>query len=198
MIAAPAIVASTQSIPLLDVVAEMLSESDNMTAETLLKNVGVAGSGSGSTASGAAALRRSLALGGATEKELAALKMDDGSGLSRDDRASCRLLLGAIRDQPLDGPLVKGLAVMGESGTLKERLRNSPARGKVLAKTGTLNGVSALVGLARGDDGVTRRFALVLNGLTSGADGLRTGDALAELLVTAVGGPDPSVLAPRP
>jgi serine-type D-Ala-D-Ala carboxypeptidase/endopeptidase (penicillin-binding protein 4) len=194
---APIAVATATSVPLADVVAEMLRESDNTTAEVLLKHVSLAsGTSPGSTLAGAAALRRSLSLGGARPIDVAALKMVDGSGLDRGDRASCRLLLGAVRDQPETGPLIDGLAVMGVNGTLRERLRGTDAAGKVKAKTGTLNGVSALVGVTTGSDGRRVSFALVFNGLVSTASGVTAGDALATALVAFPVAPDAASLAP--
>lgn len=193
---APTAVALVESIPLEGVVAEMLRESDNTTAEALLKQIGLAGGGEGSSAAGVEALRRSLKLGGAKPDELRALHMVDGSGLDRSDNVTCRLLEGTVRDQPESGPLISGLAVMGQSGTLRERLRGSAAAGRVKAKTGTLNGVSALVGVTKSTDGRDVAFALVANGLASTASGVAAGDALASALVEFPRAPQLTALAP--
>lgn len=194
---APVSVATATSVPLTDVVAEMLRESDNTTAEVLLKHVSLAsGASPGATLTGASALRHSLTLAGTPPAEVAALRMVDGSGLDRGDRATCRLLLGAVRDQPETGPLIGGLAIMGVNGTLRERLRGTDAEGRVKAKTGTLNGVSSLVGVTVGSDGRRVSFALVLNGLVSTAAGVTAGDALASALVAFPVAPEAATLAP--
>jgi serine-type D-Ala-D-Ala carboxypeptidase/endopeptidase (penicillin-binding protein 4) len=194
--AAPHVIATIDSIPVSAIVAEMLSESDNMTAEALVKHIGLRTSGSGSTESGIAAIGRSLALTGSPESSRQSVRMVDGSGLDRSDRASCAALVDMLRVNP-NGPLIQGFAVMGESGTLKTRLKGTPAAGKVKAKTGTLNGVSALTGLAETSDGRTVRFAMVLNGLTSTGYGVSLGNEFAEALVGFGSGISPELLAPK-
>jgi serine-type D-Ala-D-Ala carboxypeptidase/endopeptidase (penicillin-binding protein 4) len=74
----------------------------------------------------------------------------DGSGLSRDDRSTARLLTEL--DRQLTGSARFGgswrsfQAVAGRSGTLDGRLRGTPAEGRLLGKTGTLRDVAALTG----------------------------------------------------
>jgi D-alanyl-D-alanine carboxypeptidase/D-alanyl-D-alanine-endopeptidase (penicillin-binding protein 4) len=59
-------------------------------------------------------------------------------------------MLRAAWDDPEVKPaFVAALAVAGQSGTLKDRLRRAPARGVVLAKTGTTSIASALSGYVR-------------------------------------------------
>jgi D-alanyl-D-alanine carboxypeptidase len=59
-------------------------------------------------------------------------------------------ILQAGWDDPIiRTPFVSALAVAGRSGTLKDRLRAPPARGVVLAKTGTTSVASALSGFVR-------------------------------------------------
>ncbi len=181
--AAPVVVATIDSVTVEKVVAQMLRESDNMTAEALLKHVGVRASGNGSTQAGAAAVGRTLWARGAASASRDVLRMVDGSGLDRGDRASCAALVDVLRASPQDGELIQGLAVMGESGTLKTRLKDTPAAGKVHAKTGTLNGVSALTGTAATTDGRFVRFAMVLNGLASTDYGVKLGNDLSVAFV---------------
>ena len=70
------------------------------------------------------------------------------------------LLLTAERDPGIREPFLASLSVAGISGTLRDRLRRRPARGQVLAKTGTTNEACALAGFVR------RRyvFAILQNG----------------------------------
>lgn len=197
--AAPNLVATAKSIPLTDVVGEMLRESDNTTAEVLLKHVGVRSGGDPATAAGAAVTGRSLAYIGVPEAVRSNVRIVDGSGLDRGNRVTCSTLVGVLRGSPIDGPMVSGFAVMGEVGTLRERLKGTAAAGHVRAKTGTLNGVSALAGLADAGDGRRIRFAMVLNGLASTGYGVTFGNELASNLVafpeSAV---SPAALAPKP
>jgi D-alanyl-D-alanine carboxypeptidase/D-alanyl-D-alanine-endopeptidase (penicillin-binding protein 4) len=77
------------------------------------------------------------------------VKLVDGSGLSRADKAAPREvaeLLDGLRDKPGFSQLYKSLPIAGRDGTLASRMRGGPARGHCRAKTGTLTGVSALSG----------------------------------------------------
>ena len=149
------------SPPLAGIVAEMETESDNFVAELLLKELGVLAAGHGTTAAGAGVVREALERAGVP---LAGVRLADGSGLSSDDRLTANALVALLRaawdDPELREAFVASLALAGVSGTLEERLRDPPARGRVRAKTGTTNVASALAGFA-GDRYV---FAVLQNG----------------------------------
>jgi D-alanyl-D-alanine carboxypeptidase/D-alanyl-D-alanine-endopeptidase (penicillin-binding protein 4) len=99
----------------------------------------------------------------------------DASGLSPLDRlrpsAVTALLVKAATD-PRYAPVLSGLPVAGFDGTLADRYRTGPTRvaaGEVRAKTGTLNGVSALAGLVVTRDGRLLAFDLTADGVALGA-----------------------------
>ena len=146
--------ASIESVPLEQILRFMDHESDNFTAEILLKQLGANLSLQGTTASGAAAVRQLLEAQGIP---LDGVRIVDGSGLSRLDRLTTEALVEMLRaswlDQDLREILLAALPVAGRSGTLERRMRGSAAAGRVRAKTGTLNEASALSGY------VKRRFA---------------------------------------
>jgi D-alanyl-D-alanine carboxypeptidase/D-alanyl-D-alanine-endopeptidase (penicillin-binding protein 4) len=81
------------------------------------------------------------------------VRIVDGSGLSRLDRltanALAALLKAAWADPAVRPSLVAALPVAGVNGTLQDRLRKPPARGNVVAKTGTTSDASALSGYVR-------------------------------------------------
>jgi len=142
--------AEVLSPPLAQLVRFMDRESDNFTAELLLKQVGASTGAVGTTAVGAAQVRAALAAAGVP---LAGVRIVDGSGLSRLDRLTARAIVGMLAaawdDPMIKTPFISALAVAGRSGTLKDRLRRPPARGVVLAKTGTTSLASALSGYVR-------------------------------------------------
>jgi D-alanyl-D-alanine carboxypeptidase/D-alanyl-D-alanine-endopeptidase (penicillin-binding protein 4) len=125
-------------------------ESDNFTAELLLKQLSAMDDGSGTTAGGARVVRSVLAEDGIPTT---GLRIADGSGLSLLDRLTTRSIVGMLRsawgNSTLRPTFVSALAVAGLSGTLKDRLRTAPARGNVRAKTGTTDQASALSGFVR-------------------------------------------------
>jgi serine-type D-Ala-D-Ala carboxypeptidase/endopeptidase (penicillin-binding protein 4) len=138
------------SPPLSQIVRFMDRESDNFTAELLLKQLGASTGAVGTTASGAAVARADLAAAGVP---LAGVRIADGSGLSALDRVTAHAVAGILEaawnDPEIRPSFVSALAVAGQSGTLKDRLRRAPARGAVLAKTGTTSRASALSGFVR-------------------------------------------------
>lgn len=125
-------------------------ESDNFTAEMVLKQLGAVLAGAGTTASGAAVVRSIL------EQHLVPLRgvrLADGSGLSLLDRLTPKAIVTILQrvwaDRDLRPVLFRILPVAGRDGTLKDRMERPPARGNVRAKTGTLDVASALSGYVR-------------------------------------------------
>ncbi len=158
--------ASVQSPPLSALVERMLTTSDNDLAEALARQVATSRGLPASFVGAATAVRASVAELGV---EPTSLRLVDGSGLSRLDRARptalVRLLTLAVApDHPELRSVVTGLAVGGFTGTLASRFGTGPAArgaGTVRAKTGTLRGVSTLAGLAVDASGDLLAFAFV-------------------------------------
>jgi serine-type D-Ala-D-Ala carboxypeptidase/endopeptidase (penicillin-binding protein 4) len=169
-------VTSIDSPPLSAIVAEMLTESDNSTAEMLLRDIGVKASGTGTFAAGVAAVNQQIKKDGIPT---AGLNMVDGSGLSRNDRVTCSSLLAALVHDGPNGTIATGLPKAGQTGTLADRMTNSIAVGKVSAKTGTLAGVSALAGWVHSGTADPFAFVVINNGV-SGDQGRNFEDGLAE------------------
>jgi D-alanyl-D-alanine carboxypeptidase/D-alanyl-D-alanine-endopeptidase (penicillin-binding protein 4) len=153
--------ASISSDPLEQIVRFMDRESDNFTAELLLKELGAVMSGKGTSAAGAAEVTRVLGDAGVP---LGGVRIVDGSGLSRADRLTAAALVEILRlawsDPDLQEVFTAALPVAGVNGTLDHRLRRGPARGAVRAKTGTTAIASALSGYVRD----RFAFAILQNG----------------------------------
>lgn len=147
--------ASDRSSALGAIVRFMDHESDNFTAEMLLKQLGAMTGAVGTTAHGAQVVRRALRDAGIP---LAGVRIADGSGLSPADRLTPAALLGVLRagwsDPSIRRVFVRSLAVSGTSGTMRHRLL--ALRGVVRAKTGTTNLACSLSGF------VGNRFAFVV------------------------------------
>ena len=149
------------SAPLRDIVTFMDRQSDNFTAEMLLKQLGAMEGAGGTSAAGAAVVASALR---DAEIPLAGVRIADGSGLSLEDRVTVRtlgaLLLAAWNDPSLRPVVWGALPVAGVSGTLQNRLDRGPTRGAVRAKTGTTDEASALSGYVRS----RYAFAVIENG----------------------------------
>jgi serine-type D-Ala-D-Ala carboxypeptidase/endopeptidase (penicillin-binding protein 4) len=153
--------ARVDSAPLQAIVREMDLESDNFIAEMLLKELGAVQTNTGSSATGASVVRRLLGDAGVP---LDGVRIVDGSGLSRLDRLTTGALVALLQvmwsDPTLRPSVLRALPVAGVSGTLRDRMRRTPARGRVLAKTGTTAIASALAGFVGG----RYAFAILQNG----------------------------------
>lgn len=161
------VLGQVQSAPVILLVEQMLTESDNVIAEVLTRQVAIAAHKPGSFADGAAAVSATLQPLGIEVGN----GMKDGSGLSAQDRlpvkALASVLLKAFDPQHLQlRAIIAGLSVAGWDGTLLEQHRFSAsnrAYGVVRAKTGSLpaNGVHTLAGIVTDADGRPLVFAFV-------------------------------------
>jgi D-alanyl-D-alanine carboxypeptidase/D-alanyl-D-alanine-endopeptidase (penicillin-binding protein 4) len=149
------------SEPLAEIVRFMGRESDNFTAEMLVKQLGAVYAEAGTTAAGLRVVRAALA---EADVPLAGVRLADGSGLSHLDRltasAVVALLEAGLASPDVRDAFLQSLAVAGVDGTLEDRLERRPARGQVIAKTGTTSTASSLSGFVR-DRYV---FAILQNG----------------------------------
>jgi len=186
--------ASIASDPVSVVTNQMVDISDNMGAELLLKEIGYASTGLGTTNDGAVAVENALRSSGFSVAET---DIVDGSGLASENRVTCRLL-AEVLDADESAPILDGLAVAGESGTLLERMVGTEAEGKVRAKTGRLNEVGALAGTVEALDGSTLTFAWMANttDLYPVEEMTAAQDAVALQLVAYPEGPNVEALGP--
>ena len=136
--------ARISSPPMSAVVTHVNSWSNNYGAEILLKHLGLAISGEGSTEAGAAALKASLAAN--PEFNLRGIVIDDGSGLAETDRVTCVFLNKLLTVAGFDSTLRRSLSIGGERGSLAGRHDETDADGNLWGKTGTLNPATALSG----------------------------------------------------
>ena len=155
--------ASVQSPPMDELLRFTVERSDNQLADGMFQAIGRVRTGEGSWIRGDRALRQVL---DRFQIDHDGAVFADGSGLSRDDRLSPRLLVDLDRTMT-DGPAaetwVSLMAVMGETGTLRQRLRGTVAQGRFRGKTGTLRDVTALSGAVIGDDGTRYHLAVLAN-----------------------------------
>jgi D-alanyl-D-alanine carboxypeptidase/D-alanyl-D-alanine-endopeptidase (penicillin-binding protein 4) len=162
------VIAQVESAPLVTRLGDMMRASDNVLAETVSIEIAMATGGRPTMAGGIDAVRKALSDYGFN---MNGTVIADVSGLSEDNRVSAGLLdkvvnAGAGTAQPKLRPLLDMLPVAGATGTLAERFatENKAGAGWVRAKTGTLTGASALVGVVQTREGRVLSFALMSNG----------------------------------
>ncbi|HZZ44507.1 MAG TPA: D-alanyl-D-alanine carboxypeptidase/D-alanyl-D-alanine-endopeptidase [Tepidisphaeraceae bacterium] len=172
---------------LVAVVSHANKVSQNLYAESICKRLGHAATGEpGSWANGTAAVGAYLKKIGVGDGEF---KLNDGCGLSRENGVSpnavCKVLEANFGGGKSD--YLKSLAVGGVDGTLEHRFTQKDLKGKVFAKTGFIEGVSALSGYLDGRDGNWYVFSILINGIPAKSNSIYKD--LQEKIVRAVNNP---------
>jgi len=111
----------------------------------------------------------------------------DASGLSRHDLVTPRAivtLLGFAQKQTWFVPYYESLPVAGVDGTLEDRMKNTPAAGRVHAKTGSVEHVRTLSGFAETLSGRRLIFSFLSN--NQGGKNHEAADALTGLCVAMI------------
>ncbi|WP_076411461.1 D-alanyl-D-alanine carboxypeptidase/D-alanyl-D-alanine-endopeptidase [Shewanella sp. UCD-KL12] len=161
------LIASHESAPLKDIVKTMLVKSDNLIADSLLKELGRTIYGApGSFSKGALALKEVLVRDGVA---LDYAQIIDGSGLSRYNLLSARQLsqvLNLIYKDTRFDYIIDSLPISGISGTLKYKtsFNKPPLKQHILAKTGSMQGVDNLAGFIRAKAIDDTLFVIMENG----------------------------------
>jgi serine-type D-Ala-D-Ala carboxypeptidase/endopeptidase (penicillin-binding protein 4) len=169
-ITARRVLATHISVPVAEDITVTNKVSQNLHAELLLRLLGKVFAKDGSLVQGARVVRQFLVNAGISDQDFF---FYDGSGMSMDDRiaprANTQLLAYAAR-QTWGAEFKNTLPVAGVDGTLTNRFRNSPLKGKLWAKTGTLNEAVALSGYLTAASGKTVVFSVMVNGRRPGSN----------------------------
>jgi D-alanyl-D-alanine carboxypeptidase/D-alanyl-D-alanine-endopeptidase (penicillin-binding protein 4) len=174
-----------QSPPVRVLLQRFLKSSDNLYGEMLLRAAAV----SSDNRPGAGTAQRGHQLLFAWLKQNAidtgALRMTDGSGLSRYNLITPRAtvqLLAAVQRLPGGDALWNALPVAGVDGTLGRRMKGTPAQNNVRAKTGTFSIVSTLSGYVTTRDGHRLAVSLLTNFARDGRKARQLQDDVYALL----------------
>jgi D-alanyl-D-alanine carboxypeptidase/D-alanyl-D-alanine-endopeptidase (penicillin-binding protein 4) len=156
-----------RSARLIQILELLGKDSNNFVAEQLLKALGAhRWGGPGSFENGAKALSEYL-IGLGFRKE--DFRISDGSGLSYENSLSSSILVRVIQElysiPELRTDFICSLAVGGVDGTLSRRFRREEHMGQVIAKTGSLAGISSLSGIAFTQNRGPLVFSVMLNGI---------------------------------
>jgi serine-type D-Ala-D-Ala carboxypeptidase/endopeptidase (penicillin-binding protein 4) len=189
-------VSTLQSRPLSELIGELLTTSDDNTAELLLKEIGATAGGAGTRPAGLAVVQAKLGEWGIP---LDGINLVDGSGLDRGDRLTCSALQAVLRHVGSSGPIADGLPIAGQTGTLSDQFAGNPAVGRLRAKTGTLRDARALSGFVDSPDGSRHiSFSYIQNGPNADAAAAPIWDALGRALTAYPTAPPVDQLAPLP
>ena len=159
------VLATHPSLPLSEYIVRMNKPSDNLLAESLVRELGSAGTYDAGHAR-ETPFFRSLGV------DTTAVALVDGCGVGRRNfvtaRSVAQLLLGMHHEK--NWPLYyASLPIAGVDGTLKGRMIGTPAQNNVHAKTGTLSQARALSGYVTGRSGQLYVFSLLMNNFPGNA-----------------------------
>lgn len=151
--------------PITETFVPILRDSNNAVADQLFLNLGHRMTQRGDRKSGADAIATVMEIMGVERGDL---KVVDGSGLSKSNAVRAdqfTAVLAGLMDRggPAAEAFLDALPVAGKSGTLRRRMRGGPAEGRVLAKTGFVNGTSALSGVVQTESGESLVFSILVS-----------------------------------
>ncbi|MEP6999130.1 MAG: D-alanyl-D-alanine carboxypeptidase/D-alanyl-D-alanine-endopeptidase [bacterium] len=152
-----------RSPPLRDVLPFFEKPSQNQIGEILLKTLALEKTGVGRADSGSKVVSRQATAWGA---EADGFAIHDGSGLSRHDYVSPRTLihvLDAMRHHADFALFYDAMPIAGIDGTIRNRMKGTPAEGNLHAKTGTLDKARSLSGYVTTADGRMLLFSALCN-----------------------------------
>jgi serine-type D-Ala-D-Ala carboxypeptidase/endopeptidase (penicillin-binding protein 4) len=154
-----AMLAEVESDPLSTIVRDINKRSNNVMARMLFLNLARIPQANKATAE--TRLRAWLGSAGLND---ASLQFDNGSGLSREERASAAAITKLLQYAyagPLMPEFMSSLAVVAQDGTVARRM--GPAAGTAHVKTGTLRDSAALAGYVLGASGKRYAFTAIVN-----------------------------------
>ncbi len=161
--------------------------SQNLHAELFLRSVAREKAGVGSSEAGIWVEQNFLKTIGIADGDVV---LSDGSGLSRDDLVTPRAvvqLLRYISQQPWGADFIASFPIAGLDGTLENRMKDTAASGRILAKTGSLEHVRAISGYATTVRGEHLIFTIFGNNSSHGHDATAAMDAIAVAMVETLG-----------
>jgi D-alanyl-D-alanine carboxypeptidase/D-alanyl-D-alanine-endopeptidase (penicillin-binding protein 4) len=184
-------IASLQSPAFSLIAAHTLKSSQNQYTEMILRTLGKMNrtdANKSNEESGLDVLRKFLREAGVADSDLV---LSDGSGLSRNDMITANAtvqLLTFMSKHRYFAQFREALPIAGVDGTLRTRMKGTPAEGNVRAKTGSLSSVASLSGYVTTAGGEHLVFSMMLNNYPdAGAVRRDSIDAIAILLAAFAG-----------
>ena len=177
----PVVLAERVSVPLADALKLVNKISQNLHTEMLLRTVARQ---SGPWATPDDLMKVPADFYAAAGIDPGDVIQTDASGVSRHDLVTPRAivaLLSFAQKQSWFGPYYASLPVAGVDGTLEDRMKNTPAAGRIHAKTGSVEHVRTLSGFAETPGGRRLIFSFLSN--NQGGKSHEAADALTGLCV---------------
>jgi D-alanyl-D-alanine carboxypeptidase/D-alanyl-D-alanine-endopeptidase (penicillin-binding protein 4) len=174
-----------ESPPLRDILKHFMKPSQNQIGEALLKTLGLEKTGIGTADAGAAVISTQLRDWGIDSTEYVVY---DGSGLSRHDLVTPHAIvtiLSTMRKDTAFSVYYDAFPIAGVDGTIRSRMKGTPAENNLHGKTGTIEFVRSLSGYVDTADGQRLVFSFLSNHFTTPVSEItRVQDAVGALLAS--------------
>ena len=174
------VMAAIESAPLSDLYRQILANRDIETIELLLKEIGRAATGTGSTSAGFQAVEDTLNDAGIDVDQLQLLQFD-GSGLDPANVATCPVFTSLMDSAEFSPLFHELLPTAADAGPLRDRLAGVADPGRITAFSGGTSSVTAMMGYIDIGLGQEVTFAFIAN--QPGADDNRAIRDLEEQIV---------------
>lgn len=171
------------SPPLREILKHFLKPSQNQIGEALLKTIGLEKTGIGSADAGSEVVTTQLAQWGVDSTSVVVY---DGSGLSRHDLVSPETIvkvLVAMQKDTAFNVYYDAFPIAGVDGTIRNRMKGTPAENNLRGKTGTIEFVRSLSGYVDTAENERLVFSFLSNHFTTPVSEItRVQDAVGALL----------------
>lgn len=151
------------SPPMRNIIPALMKPSQNQIAEILLKTIGLERGGLGTADSARKIVAQQLLAWGVQPDGFI---IRDGSGLSRHDLLTPETIVKVLDKMQADtafSVFYNAMPIAGVDGTLKDRMKGTPAEGNVRAKTGSISAARSLSGYVTTADGERLIFSILSN-----------------------------------
>jgi serine-type D-Ala-D-Ala carboxypeptidase/endopeptidase (penicillin-binding protein 4) len=151
------------SKPLIDLVKATNFQSLNLYADVFLKTIGKVSGNKANWSEGSRIIKSHLASKGLNAY---GLRLEDGSGLSPRNLVTTQSLSGFLSNYAREQGFEKTcryLPLAGKEGSVRRMLPDSPARGKVWMKSGSMSKVLSYTGLMETKNGRRISFSIIVN-----------------------------------
>ncbi len=173
------------SLPLREILPAFLKPSQNQFGELLMKTIGLERAGSGIADSALRIYRQQLLAWGIAPDGFV---LRDGSGLSPHDLLTPETVVRVLATMAKDPDFqlyYSSMPIAGVDGTIRNRMKGTPAQWNLHAKTGTLQHAISLSGYVTTSDGVRLIFSILCNNFTTrSSDVTAVGDAIGAALAS--------------
>lgn len=169
---------SHESVPYDEIMRSCMMRSDNQYAEAMLRTLAVSQGKTGSTAEGA---KTNTELWTKSRAPMTGVHIEDGSGLSRQNRVTASFMTHVLKRMWRDPYYVSFFPLAGQEGTLRSFLKDTPLDSYIAMKTGSMNGIQCYAGYKLNDDyEPTHTVVVILNQMPDRAEARK---AVSKLLL---------------